>query len=320
MKKLLGILIGLAVLTGCFEKETPIDPYPRGDVQEQVAELGPKYTHQVFYNFSQNAIVKSVLRTDWEIAFNCTPGNQTIYLNTGNNVYAATSDKTSLSDVTDTSGLDFKWDWSNGFDDSTALYNWESNPDVVHVVDLGLGLDNKHRGFARVKFSMEGEDLVIEHNLIGESEVKKSKLTKDETYNRVYFSLANNSVADIEPPKENYDLIFRQYIYYFEEEAIPYSVVGALLNPYKTSAAYINKVAFLDITLDDTIDHPFVLNHDVVGYEWKEFNLSEGFYVVYPEMCFIIRNSEGFYYKFHFTDFYNTDGDRGYPKVEWKLL
>lgn len=319
IQRIIGLFILVMILTSCFEKDTPITPFPRGDVQELSMELGPKYTHQLFYNFATNSIVKSVIRTDWDISFSSENGNPTIRLNGGNNAYAAITDQTELSAISDTAGLEFKWDWSNGRDDSTALYGWETSNSVV-VFNLGNNVDNKHQGFIKAKLSIRNDSLVMNYSYIGETEKHDAVIGKVDGYNQVYYSFVQHQVVDIEPRKELYDLQFRQYIYYFEAEELPYSVVGALVNPYNTRVMSITDKDFADISISDTAQYEFSPNQDVIGYDWKEFNLNEGFYVVYPEKNWIIQTSEGFFYKFHFVDFYNTEGDRGYPKIEFKLL
>lgn len=319
MRIVISFIVALVVLTGCFEKDEPIQPFPRGEVEQISIEVGPKYTHQLFYNFSQNEVVKSVLRDEWDIAFSCEKDNHSIYMNTGNSMYGAITDKSSISDVNDTAGLAFKWDWSNGKDDSTVLYDWENHGKVA-VIDLGYTIDNQHRGYVKAKFGLQNDSLVIQYGMVGQRAEKTAILGKDASYNRVYFSFTSGTQVDIEPVKETYDLVFRQYIYYFEVEKLPYSVVGALYNPSNTQVMAISDKDFSDITIDDTSSYQFSPNHDVIGYDWKEFNINEGFYVVFPDKNWIIRTSQGFYYKFHFVDFYNTSGERGYPKVEFKLL
>ena len=66
----------------------------------------------------------------------------------------AITDKNQISEVNDTNGLDFIWDWSNGRDDSTVLYDWENHGKVA-VLDLGYTIDNKHRGYVKVKFELQ---------------------------------------------------------------------------------------------------------------------------------------------------------------------
>ncbi len=314
---LMGIL--LVGLTSCFEKETPIDPYPRGDVEEFLIAMGHEYNDQVFYSFDQNMAVKSVKRTDWDMAFNTNANNNTIYLNTGNALYAARTNVSDLRSIKDTSGLEFKWDWDNGKDDSTALVGWEKE-NVVYVIDLGLDLSDEHRGFVKVKFEMDGTSLKATYAFIDQTESKTVTLDKNSDYHRVYFSFVEGQQVDIEPLKTTYDLVFRKYIFYFNEEKIPYNVVGALMSHGGVQAMSISDKDFADITIADTSNYNFSTDKDVVGYDWKEFNLNEGFYVVYPEKNFIIKTENGFIYKFHFVDFYNEQGDRGYPTIEMKLL
>ncbi len=319
MRVVLAAFFGIILLTGCFEKDEPIQPFPRGEVEGISLEVGPKYTHQLYYSFAQNQVVKSNDRDAWDLAFSCEAGNNTVYMNTGNSMYGAITDKNMISEVNDTSGLTFKWDWSNGKDDSTVLYDWENHGKVA-VLDLGYTIDNQHRGYAKVKFSVQNDSLLITYGMIGQRFERLAILGKDNLYNRVYFSFSSDSKVDIEPVKTAYDLIFRQYIYYFEVEDLPYSVVGALSNPTNTDVMAISDKDFADITIDDTLSYSFSEQQDVIGYDWKEFNIDEGVYVVYPDKNFIIRTALGFYYKFHFVDFYNTSGERGYPKVEFKLL
>jgi hypothetical protein len=312
-------MVSAFLLAGCFEKDEPIAPFPRGEVEVISLEVGPKYTNQLFYSFAQNAVVKTVARNSWDISFSTKIGNNTIYMNTGNSIYGALTDKDQVSDVHDTVGLKFKWDWSNGRDDSTVLYDWEKYNKVA-VINLGYDLDNVHQGYVKVKFAMRNDSLVLHYGFVGQRSERTAVIGKDEMYNRVYFSFVVGKQVDIEPVKTAYDLIFRQYIYYFTVEDLSYSVLGALYNPSNTRVLSIMDKNFSEIALSDTLKYAFNPNHDVVGYDWKFFNIDQGVYIVYPEKNYIIQSAEGFFYKFHFVDFYNTSGERGYPKMEFKLL
>lgn len=304
---------------GCFEKETPIAPFPRGDVQEQTIGMGRKYENQLFFNLAQNEVVKSIDRGLWDVAFNCSANNQTIYLNTGKSVFAAVTQATELAEISDTTGLKFMWDWSNGKDDSTALSGWQ-NHTFVWIINLGKDLKNKDLGFVKVKFKLVNQELNIEYAELNSTEIKTATLTKNGNFNRTYFSFISHEIVDVEPPKETFDLIFRQYTYYFEAEELPYLVVGALTNPYNTKVSIIKGVDFENITLSDTLEHPFSDAQDAIGYDWKWYDFGNSVYVVNPKKCFILQSSSGYFYKAHFVDFYSIDGDAGYPKIEFKQL
>ena len=61
-------------------------------------------------------------------------------------------------------------------------------------------------------------------------------------------------------------------------------------------------------------------NINTIGYRWKEFNFSTSSYIIFPQMNYIIKDSEGFYYKLHFIDFYDISGNKGNPKWEFQRL
>ncbi len=321
MKGLLGIsaLLGTVLLSGCFANEEAITPYPRGEVSEMSIEMGASYSDQYFFNLDQNKIVKTIDKTSWDIAFSSESGNPTIRLNSGKNMYAAITNVNSLGEIHDTIGLNFVWDWSNGKDDSTALWKWEELSKVV-VINLGLDHTNQPLGFIKVLFELQGNQLKFTYSDLSKDQNITASLTKDDSYNSTFYSFSSSSVVSVEPVKTSFDLIFRQYIYYFEPEDLAYLVVGALINSHETKVAQIFNKDFEAITINDTLNYPFETKSDVIGYDWKEFKISEGVYVVYANQNYLIEDSKGFIYKLHFTDFYSTSGERGYPKLEYKRL
>jgi hypothetical protein len=58
----------------------------------------------------------------------------------------------------------------------------------------------------------------------------------------------------------------------------------------------------------------------MVGYNWKEYDLNAGEYTVLSNINYIIQDNNNKYYKLHFIDFYNTQGEKGYPKFEVQEL
>jgi hypothetical protein len=58
----------------------------------------------------------------------------------------------------------------------------------------------------------------------------------------------------------------------------------------------------------------------MVGYNWKEYDLSAGEYTVFSNINYIIQDKNDKYYKLHFIDFYNNLGEKGYPKFEIQEL
>lgn len=81
---------------------------------------------------------------------------------------------------------------------------------------------------------------------------------------------------------------------------------------------------FSSINLDIAGNLFYSTAQDEIGYDWKDVvgdvttgNVS---YVVVEGLNYVVRDSEGFYYKLRFISFYNDGGDKGYPTFEYQRL
>ena len=115
-------------------------------------------------------------------------------------------------------------------------------------------------------------------------------------------------------------MLFTQYTFTFfaESPPLPYLVTGCLLNRYNTFAAKDSLAVFSKLTFTDI--NQFTLANDIstIGYNWKVFKNSS--YTIVSKYNFIIRDAVGYFYKLHFTDFYNNIGEKGNPKWEYQQL
>lgn len=306
-------------------------PIPEG-VKIGSAELGPTYLNQVFYSLSANKTVKSHTLYDYDLAFESTPGGWHILLNTSRFMHAGNSGTTDFSAVTSQSGLDMKFDNSNGSLDSTAIGNWTkiSATDTaslgqVYVIDLGLDEVANPLGYKKIVFDSlaQGKYYCRFANLDGTEEFTFA-IPKMPDVNFIGFTFASGgAVVDFEPASNTFDLFIGQYttLLYSGTEPYPYLVRGVLLNRLSTQAfLYPGEKSFEDIEFADISGIEFSPDLDAIGHEWKYYNLEEGFYSVKPEMVFIIKNQNDFYYKLHFIGYYNGEGQTGYPKFEFKKL
>jgi len=311
--RILIVLMLALALSSCFKEEEPVTPFPRGNSSEAEVAMGPNYSEQIYFDLGENKVVKSNSKYLWDIAFSCA-GDSSIRLNSGRNMRAALSSSEDFSQVTDTNGMDFKWDWSNGKIDSTALYKW-TETDKIFVLDLGSDDDFNSLGFIKAKFEFKGNNLSVEYAFLNEQITHKVELVPDENYNYTHFSFLNKELMNAEPTKDAYDLLFTQYVYYFDEEELAYLVVGTLINPYQTECYREFEIDFSEIEAADIEMDRFEKTLDIIGYDWKYFNLGEGTFVVLNNQNYVLKDSEGFYHKLHFTGFYNTNGEKGYPVI-----
>ena len=108
------------------------------------------------------------------------------------------------------------------------------------------------------------------------------------------------------------DSVFARNVYQ------PYYVNGALSN--HENLVYVGRIndnRFEDFGLEDARKIKFSDNRNVVGWDWKEFEVNK--YKIVDNQYYIIKDGEGAYYKMRFLDFYKN-GEDGFIQLEYKRL
>lgn len=310
----------LATLFACEKDEIPVQPYDRGDVEIVTVEMGADYINQVWFDLGAMQVVSTNSRFDWDIAFDCNDSAHWVHLNSSTVMMAAPAGTSDFEEVLSAKELSFKPDHHNGNRDSLALGRWWES-DQVWVIDRGYTIEGNARGYLKIQFEpiVDGVLKFCYAKLNGNQE-RTGTIVKNDQYNRIAFSFDAEQEEYIEPPKADYDLVFTQYVHLFYQPYTPYLVSGALLNPNNCVAVQDTVLSFEEISSEHTVQYDFSAHADEIGYDWKFFDLDAGEYTVFPEMSYVIRDAEGFYYKLHFTDFYNETGEKGYPKMEVQRL
>ena len=121
-------------------------------------------------------------------------------------------------------------------------------------------------------------------------------------------SFENDSVIDIEPENNDWDIVFTQYTHIFESTDPPsYLVTGVMTNYLQNiTVAKDTSYFFEDISYDNLNEFDFSNNQDQIGYNWKEYSLSTASYVVNTAINYIIKNRDNKYFKLRFIGFYNA--------------
>ena len=313
-------LLVIAGLISCEKDEIAINPHESGDATENAVEMFSDYRNQIYFDLETNKAVKANEKTEWDLAFECGADGSHIFINTAKSMFVAKANETFAS-KTDTIGLEWKWETSNGHIDSTAFEGWALSD--LYVLDFGYSSDGTHQGFGKLKIiELTAIKWVIQYSDLTATSPLEITIQKDDLYNATFFSYLNGGkVVSIEPPKADWDICFTQYTYiYYELDNTPYLVSGALLNRYLVEGSEDFKTDFIDITFENVLNNPTSYIRDIIGYDWKYFNFEAGKYSVNPVLNFILKSTEGFYYKLHFIDFYSETGDKGYPKFEFQKL
>ncbi len=314
---LVGTLSIALLLVSCETKELPV---PARQMATSQIEMGGAYEYQVFYNLSTDSVISKNLKWDWDLGFECSPDGFRVILNSSKLMYAAPTDKEQLEQVKDTSGYEVSkhLDASSGNKDSTAIGDWRINK-PVYIINRGLDGNGTTIGFVKLKITeVTAQNYVVNFQDLDGGPLQTITIPKNENYNFSFLSFEGaGKIVSIEPPKDLWDLCFTQY-----SATIPidYLVTGVLLNRYQTEA-YVDSInLFENISLDQVQEASFSSRLDMIGYDWKSYNFTSGMYDVNALKNFIIRTKEQFYYKMHFLDFYNTQGQKGSPKWEYSRL
>lgn len=322
MKQTIAVCTLIVMLSACQKKELPAPAFDRGDIVTNQVDMGSTYKNQIWFSLSNNKIVSTNLKTDWDLAFETSANGNHIMLNGAKGMKLYKTNFTDLSLVTDTAGLEVNSiaDAPSGKFDSTAFGNW-NDPNTVYIVNRGYNETGQEQGFYKIKItSATATQFTFEYGDIFGTQTNAGTVTKNEDYNFVAYSFTSKQQLFIEPKKADYDICFTVYTHFFTNPFQFYQVAGVLQNHYKTRVARVKGKSFAEISINDTINRAFSTNRNSIGYEWKTFSLTTNLYTIDPTFCYIINDNKGFYYKLHFIDFYNTAGVKGVPKFEFKKL
>ncbi|GAB1371481.1 hypothetical protein MASR1M45_15430 [Candidatus Kapaibacterium sp.] len=324
-------MIFYVILQGCMPKDSPVKPFDRGDAIISQIDMEGDSKWQVFFNLNDNKEIKRSMMTDWDLAFNCDADNNTILLNSATFMSVMNMGQVAFEDVTSSKGFVPQNEHVDGYliIDSSALgiwYNIENDKVIskndVFIVNRGVSFNSRPLGYRKLMIlgaDKEGFDIRVA-DLNGNND-RNIRINKKEGINYIALSLVNDEIKEIEPPSNDWDIVFTKYTYtYYVPEYTPYIVTGVLLNPKFTHVAVDSVNKYEEITLDMVENYNYTNKTDIIGFDWKNYIFDSGQYVTYPWKNYIIRDRNGFYYKLHFLDYYNNDGERGAPKFEFQKL
>ncbi|MEX0967102.1 MAG: HmuY family protein [Bacteroidia bacterium] len=314
------ITIGwLTLFSGCDKGELPVPAHEPGDVITASVNMGSDYRYQVFYDLETNSVVSRNLRTDWDLGFEASETGWHIVLNSARAGAAARAATTDFAAVTSHQNAAWAWDDQKGNLDSTAIGDWR-NSSTVYIIDRGYDEAANHTGYRKITF----EEVTETHytfryaNLEGSGE-KTLSIEKDPEVNFISFSFDKDEVVPIEPGKQEWDLLFTQYIHVFPGN-VAYLVSGSLINRNKVQVAAESTMDFNEISYDDIAGYTFQDSINSIGYDWKYYDFDLATYIIRPELNYVIHTTAGRYVKLHFIDFYSSTGEKGVPVFEMQHL
>ena len=329
MRHLISILLLALLLPSCFEEEEMVPPHEQGDMEEGQVALGSSYENQVYYDFYSNDGIRSNLISEWDLSFESFSGGWIIRLNSSKFMLAGNSEDTIFTKEIVAADLDMIFDKSDGNPDSTAIGIWyepgiisEKSLHHVYLLDRGKDEKNKPVGLKKVQFDISGDDYIMRYANTDNSQDTTVTISRDLDMDLVYYSF-DSGIIEIAPLPDQWSLLFSKYTTMLqtdEGENYPYLVTGVLLNPNSVVAVQDTIHDFMDINRDNILGLGFTDQADVIGYDWKYYDFDAGVYTIVPDMNYVIRDRDGFFYKLRFVDFNNDMGEKGYPTFEFVRL
>ena len=311
----------LLFFIACDPGEEPVPAHEGGMLKTISIDLGKDRDLQTFFDLGTESFVKTHDKYSWDFSLSCLEGVNEIYLNSSLFMKAQVlpqgfNHKPTIPDLDDLRADHHEW-----IPDSMSLGGLINSGQIAGV-DMGTNADGSKRGFKKIEvnYNESTETYTIRYSSLNGKKRDSISIKKDPLYNSIEFSLATNSIVYATPPKDAYDFYLGQYTYQFYEPFTEYLVVGVILNPTMTVAALDESRDFGQITRGDIDSYQFSSRRDAIGHEWKAYNIDEGFYRIFPNINYIIKDHEGIYYKIHFLDYYNEQAVSGSPKFEVQRL
>jgi hypothetical protein len=342
MRLLLTLSVVSLFLSSCFREDDKIVLAPPGGAVVAGVALGSEYQNQVFYSLRNGTVLTNDMRA-WDLAFESSADGYHVWVNGGKDGKAATFNSNNYEASTTVAGADWRWDESSWKSDSTAIGDWRQsvsrlptpynsvlrtdNDDVlsrrVYLIDRGAAYTDDAR-YRKIVFQRYDEtSYTIRYGTLDNAFTDSLVLNKNTQEAYTYFTFDNGgeSIA-MEPGIGTWDFVFTRYrhIFYYPQQTIPYVLNGVLLNPNGIMAALDSITPYDQITLDFATQTPLSAQRNIIGFNWKYYDFTAQFYVVKPHFSYVVRDRQGYYWKLRFLDFYNDQGEKGYPKFEYQRL
>jgi hypothetical protein len=359
MKKILFyLLIGVSFISqSCInDNEDPVSvPKTDGSVVEPKVG-GAAQPNQIWFDFGTDTQVLTK-RTDWDLAFYS--GSSFKVILNSSVMMAATKipNATNINQVTEASVStlmtkvqvanfdttntvyidDVKGNFPSGY---TAIDEVKANDadNAVYLVNMGkeiytgsisagsVNTGTVSRGWMKIQVVRNGDGYKVKYANLNDITFKELNITKNAAYNYNFVSLKNDKEVFIQPEKKKWDICFSVFTniiegagsYIYADFVTMNNVGGA--GAYEVKATGITGVeAYNNFKFSDIDQSKFVYNDQrIIGGNWREVGPSG--YQVKSDVFYVIKDSEGYYFKVRFTRLTNADNERGYPMFEYKPL
>jgi len=261
------------------------------------------YQNQLWYNLN-NGTKTTVVGDSWDLGFQINGTAASILANTayGAELYRYPNGDISDWSTLDTAGISQWTSWHNSSSDwDKGAFNM--GRDTAIDEDLGWGKYN------HMTHAITGDSLYVwktadgkifkiwiqklasatYHFLISDysnHNIDTVALAKSNFTNKdfAYYSIAQNSILDLEPANTDWDLTFGKYI---ENLGMPYSVSGIRTNK-RIEAVKVYPIANPD-SYDSVQNYSYTSAINTIGHDWKKFDLNSSTYSIQDSTVYFLK-------------------------------
>ncbi len=308
---------------------------------------GPNEENQVYIDLSNQKTTLSK-RDAWDLGFYS--GNNSRVIINGSIYMAAKSigitniDAITKSDVTslqkevavgtfNANNISYI-DAPNGSIEETAISEISINAKENEVYLLNLGYEvsiekpitgsvavaGKHRGWKKIRILKKDENnYILQYADLNDTNHQEVILPKDSNHNFTFFSFNTNSVINIEPQKQKWDLNFTVATSIIPEigtygfsDYIVHNRKGGV-KVYRVSTS---DFSYEDFTVSNIHKNNFSENQNVIGSNWRNVHTR----IVATDHFYVLQDFNGILYKLRLLTLTNNKGERGCPEFEYKQL
>lgn len=308
---------------------------------------GPNQGDQVYVDLSTETATK-VRRDSWDLGFY---SGEEFRVGLNSSIYMAAKqlEATNIDEVTQASVSQYFSQVSIGtFDPDNINYVDAPSGHIsgtaldpvstvleenhVYLVNLGytvgtatppigsVAIAGNARGWKKIRVLRDAGNYVLQYADLNSNTHEEVSIQKNAAYNFTFFSFTTQTVVSVEPEKTKWDLNFTV----FTNEIVgsgSYGYSDFVLNNLKAGIKLYQvnvagSVTYDSYALSNVDDNLFVDDQRVIGADWRD--VFSG--TVYTNKFYVIKDSDGNYYKIRMQSFLDEIGTRGYPQFEYKLL
>lgn len=339
MRSVVGILAMVVLsLSSCMKEDAAVVLPPPGDMEQLMAVMGTDYNQQVYVSLSTKQTYTRNTK-NYDLAFEASPHGMRIYLNGSKYMFASDANSYSMM-LADSAGKSWNVDDEELHPDSGAIGKWWttiSNTDQtskVYLIDRGRhDFVGANRWWKFQVLFADANKYTLAISRYDNTASDTVDIVKDPNYALMYLNFdAPHQLVQQAPPSKDWDIVFTKYTHVYFDEPLSspyryYPVTGVLTNIWSGTLSLEqekdsvpNYIDYNQFHYSTTSHYAFSADADIIGYDWKYFDFGQARFFVYQNQYFVVKASDGLYYKLRMLDFYDHLGNKGSISLEYQRL